>query len=238
MKDRTENPYLPPTMEAAKKDPGPWEVAELRQFALRGVLVAASFVPFQSAFKLLGSWILPMLKTSVVARVSFSLSGVTLEMLPYGVLAVACTKLIAHRRSAWNFFAAGAGLQLGIILLEAAIVPIVPVLNSNVSRLPIAIVHDVLSMWLLVIIVVHLAGRRLSRSFARRLFAAVALSVSTTEFLVQGVALKTAGSQMWGFMTMVTKDTILLFTLALILGIGCKWSRPRFPRTAKSFALP
>ena len=65
MTGRTENPYLAPAMEAAHEDPGPWQVAELRQFAFRGVLVAASFAPFPLAYQLVGIRIGPTLITSL-----------------------------------------------------------------------------------------------------------------------------------------------------------------------------
>jgi len=64
MSDRTENSYLPPDFEPTREDPVPWRVAELRQLALRGVLVAASFAPFQLAFHLFGRWIGPLDSTT------------------------------------------------------------------------------------------------------------------------------------------------------------------------------
>jgi len=225
MTGRTENPYLPPAMEAADENPGPWQVAELRQFALRGVLVAASFAPFQMAFKLYGSWIGPMLTTSVVARLSLSLAIVILDFLSYGVLAVACTKLITHRRSALHFFAAGVGLRLGIILLEPVFVLIVPVLNWNMARLLFVTVHHALPMWLLIVVFVYLADRRLSRASALALFAAVESSVFAVDFLISGVALTMAGPQMWGFIAAITRDSAMLVILALFIGIGCRMSR-------------
>ncbi|MEJ7596091.1 MAG: hypothetical protein WKF77_31660 [Planctomycetaceae bacterium] len=203
----------------------PWQVAELRQFALRGILVAALFAPFQLAYQLVGNWIGPTLKTSFVARESFYLLGVTLENLSYGVFSMACAKLVVHKRSALHFFAAGAASRLGLILLEPAFVQIVPVLNWNVARLLIVTVHYLLPMWLLIIIFVHLTNRRLSRNSALTLFAAVAFSVFATTFLIQGIALTTAGSQMWGFISAIAIESLMLVILALFLWIGCRMSR-------------
>jgi len=62
----------------------------------------------------------------------------------------------------------------------------------------------------------------MSRNSALTLFAAVAISVFTMDFLIKGVALTMAGPQMWAFITVIMQDSVML---ALFLGMACRMSR-------------